>query len=132
MTTKKKKQASIQQSQKSGSGSTAQPKTHGRFKMKPKQRDQNAKYSSPSIVPFTKYGIGYASLVLIIGMYFVLLSFCYFLGSGFLTREFSEAWEFLKYLQFCDMFSQITLTWKFLILFCSCEFWNISKVKLSF
>lgn len=70
MTTKKKKQASSQQSQKSGSGSTAQPKTHGRFKMKPKQRDQNAKYSSPSIVPFTKYGIGYASLVLIIAVSF--------------------------------------------------------------
>ncbi|PFX26958.1 putative C-mannosyltransferase DPY19L1 [Stylophora pistillata] len=70
MTSKKKKQASGQQTQKSGSGSTAQPKTPGRFKMKSKQKDESAKDSSPSLVPFTKHGIGYASLVLIIAASF--------------------------------------------------------------
>lgn len=72
MTTKKKKQASGQQGQKSSAGTMTQSKPPGRIKMKSKQKDESAKGSSSSFIPFTKYGIGYASLVLIIGMCFML------------------------------------------------------------
>jgi len=73
MTTKKKKQASNQQSQKSGAGSTTQSKSPGRIKLRSKHKEESgAKITSSSLIPFTKYGIGYASLVLIIGVYFIL------------------------------------------------------------
>lgn len=75
MTTKKKKQAPNQQVHKSSAGSTVQLKSPGRIKLKSKHKeDSGAKITSSSLIPFTKYGIGYASLVLIIGMYFI---FCF-------------------------------------------------------
>lgn len=70
MTTKKKKQASSQQGQKSSAGTNSQSKPPGRIKFKAKhnKEENDAKGASSSLIPFTKYGIGYASLVLIIGM----------------------------------------------------------------
>lgn len=72
MTTKKKKQASSQQGQKSSAGSTTQSKSPGRIiKLKSKHKEERgAKITSSSLIPFTKYGIGYASLVLIIAVGF--------------------------------------------------------------
>lgn len=68
MTLKRKNQASSQRGQKSSSGATTQPA--GRIKFKQKHKEESAKAASAnSLIPFTKYGIGYASLVLIIGMY---------------------------------------------------------------
>lgn len=69
MTTKKKKQASSQQGQKSSAGTSTQSKPPGRIKLKAKHKEANGdKIASSSLIPFTKYGIGYSSLVLIIGM----------------------------------------------------------------
>ncbi|KAL9967638.1 hypothetical protein ACROYT_G025913 [Oculina patagonica] len=71
MTTKKKKQASSQQGQKSSAGTNSQSKPLGRIKFKAKHKEENgAKNASSSLIPFTKYGIGYASLVLIIAVSF--------------------------------------------------------------
>lgn len=81
MTAKKKKQAPNQQGQKSSAGSTVQLKSPGRMKLKSKHKeDSGAKITSSSLIPFTKYGIGYASLVLIIGMYFIFWKLCSFLA----------------------------------------------------
>ena len=84
MNTKKKKQASSQQGQKSSAGSTTQSKSPGRIKLKSKHKakeESAAKITSSSLIPFTKYGIGYTSLVLIIGMYFISERYCSFLPS---------------------------------------------------
>ena len=72
MTTKKKKQTPSQQGQKSSAGTTTQSKSPGRIKLKSKHKEESAaKITSSSLIPFTKYGIGYVSLVLVIGMYFI-------------------------------------------------------------
>ncbi|KAJ7375496.1 hypothetical protein OS493_002270 [Desmophyllum pertusum] len=69
MTLKRKNQASSQRGQKSSSGATTQPA--GRIKFKQKHKEESAKAASAnSLIPFTKYGIGYASLVLIIAVSF--------------------------------------------------------------
>ena len=74
MTTKKKKQVSSQQGQKSSAIPATQTKPPGRIKLKQKHKEESgAKGSSSSLIPITKYGIGYASLVLIIGMYNVFI-----------------------------------------------------------
>lgn len=80
MITKKKKQASSQQGQKSSVGSTTQSKPPGRIKLKSKHKEESgARVTSSSLIPFTKYGIGYTSLVLMIGMYFIFWRHCSFL-----------------------------------------------------
>ena len=66
MTTKKKKQAPTHQGQKSSAGSITQSKSPGRIKLRSKQKEESgAIITSSSLIPFTKYGIGYTSLVLI-------------------------------------------------------------------
>jgi len=71
MTTKKRKQAPNQQGQKSSAGSTTQSKSPGRIKLKSKHKEESgAKITSSWLIPFTKYGSGYASLVLIIAVGF--------------------------------------------------------------
>lgn len=75
MTTKKKKQAPSQQGQKSSAVTNSQLKSSARIKFKSKHKDDGVKVASNSLIPFSKYGFGYASVVLILGMCFILWIF---------------------------------------------------------
>lgn len=72
MTAKKKKQSSSQQTHKSSNGSNSQPKSTGRIKvLKAKHKEDSGKIdSSSALIPFSKYGFGYAAIVLIIAASF--------------------------------------------------------------
>lgn len=71
MPAKKKKQVSNQTAHKSSNGSSYLVKSTGR---KSKHKEASGKIDSSTSVlePFRKYGYGYASLVLILGLQFIL------------------------------------------------------------
>ena len=82
MTAKKKKQSSSQQTHKSSNGSNSQPKSTGRIKfLKAKHKEDSGKIdSSSALIPFSKYGFGYAAIVLIIGMWLPLVIIFYIIS----------------------------------------------------
>lgn len=74
MPAKKKKQVSNQTAHTSSNGSSYLVKSTGRNKFKSKHEEASGKIDSSTSVlePFRKYGYGYASLVLILGLQFIL------------------------------------------------------------
>lgn len=74
MPAKKKKQVSSQTAHKSSNGSSYHVKSTGRIKFKSKHKEHSGKIDSSISVlePVRKYGYGYASLVLILGMQFII------------------------------------------------------------
>lgn len=73
MPAKKKKQVSNQTAHKSSNGSSYLVKSTGRNKFKSKHKEDSGKIDSSTVLePFRKCGYGYASLVLILGLQFIL------------------------------------------------------------